>query len=159
MNPPKNMEYDGNTTKGRRLVVFWEGTSNTIEPLTTQIGLFSRACQAAQVDSAEDVMQISPSSVPLKISFDGCGVTHGTWGVLLASGLDEQCQVVLRIVEKMLQLQPPGRNGTGVHVVAVGLSRGGMACMKLAQLLSAKPHVTCSTLLFDPVPGNAVSTG
>ena len=141
----------------RKLVVFWEGTANTLNPLTTQIGLFSKVCRASAVESAKDV---EGTHGPLKISFDGCGVTHGNWGVLFANGLDEQCQVVVEIVQKMNECQA-GSTTTGVHVVAVGLSRGGIACMKLARALSKFPEsqVTVSTLLFDPVPGNAVSTG
>lgn len=142
--------------KGRRkLVVFWEGTGNPLEPVTTQIGIFAVRCRAKAVYSASDVN--SRIRGPLKVSFDGCGVTHGNWGLLFACGLDEQAQVVVQIVEKMLQ-----HDKRGVHVVAVGLSRGGMACMKLARLLAARftrDQVTASMLLFDPVPGNALLTG
>jgi hypothetical protein len=136
----------------RKLIVFWEGTANTLNPLTTQIGLFSEACRARAVEGPHDVDDYDTG--PLKISFDGCGVTHGNWGVLLARGLDEQVQTVVNTVRELIRW-------TTVHVVAVGLSRGGIACMKLARALSqfSNAQVTVSTLLFDPVPGNAVSTG
>jgi hypothetical protein len=107
---------------------------------------------------------------------------------LFAAGLDSQVNLAVEIVQEMLRQQQPSstscttptmtdsNNNTpsstepaGVHVVAVGLSRGGMACMKLAQKLAQQftqqtdndddDMVTASLLLFDPVPGNAVSTG
>jgi hypothetical protein len=45
----------------------------------------------------------------------------------------------------------------------LGLSRGGIACMKLARVLSAAPDLAAAVdlhaLLFDPVPGNSLATG
>jgi hypothetical protein len=117
-----------------------------------------------------------------RISFDGCGVTNGTLGVLFAAGLDHQADLAVKIIQEMLRQQQPATTTTtmttdnsndssstqpsskppGIHVVAVGLSRGGMACMKLARKLAqqfTQTEVTASMLLFDPVPGNAVTTG
>ncbi|CAB9513007.1 expressed unknown protein [Seminavis robusta] len=164
---------------GRQILsVFWEGTANTLNPITTQIGVFSQACCAVPVAAPNQVPQ--DRRCPLKVSFDGCGVTNGSfWGGLFARGLEEQCDLVVAIVRKMLQNHKSQSSSTNtttnnnqpefVHVVGVGLSRGGVACMKLAQKLAkAFPanntntgfqEVTASMLLFDPVPGNALSTG
>jgi len=173
----------------RKLIIFWEGTANTLKPFTTQIGVFSKYCCAKALSSPSevpnDLSDLKLSYVILRAiivqqntlvffladivmsfllfyvcSFDGCGVTNGTWGTLFASGLDGQVNLAIQIVKQMLQLQQPSKQG--IHVVAVGLSRGAMACMKLAQKLAqqfTQSEVTSSMLLFDPVPGNAVSTG
>ena len=178
MDPQKQQQKQTQKRRRRPLTIFWEGTANTLDPLTTQIGLFSEACCATPVtaSSNNNYDVVVPTEGPLKLSFDGCGVTNGNWGVLFASGLDGQVNVAVQIVETMLQQQqqqdtPQQNDEQGVHVVAVGLSRGGMACMKLAQKLAntfpnttsharqPPPRVTASLLLFDPVPGNAVSTG
>jgi len=153
----------------RLLVVFFEGTANTLSPITTQIGLFADACDAELVSGhqvGDTKMQSNiPSSGPLKMAFDGCGVTNGNLGVLFAAGLDSQCDSVCTVVEAMLNKKstttPSSLTKTTVRVVAVGLSRGGIACMKLALKLAkfTKDNVCVSMLLFDPVPGNAVSTG
>jgi hypothetical protein len=137
------------------LTIFWEGTANTVNPITTQIGFFSKACCGVAVSSPDQVP--ADRRCPLKLSFDGCGVTHGGfWGGLFAHGLDEQCDLAINIIQKMLmqqqeQLQQQISSyycndnsdkevnrdqADGVHVVAVGFSRGGVACMKLAQKLA-----------------------
>ena len=157
---------DGGGSAGQRrlLVVFFEGTSNTLSPITTQIGLFASACVAAPVSVASDVKaSAAVQGDALKMSFDGCGVTHGTTGMLFAAGLDSQCDEVAGVVEAMLE-RSRDDDGTAesVRVVAVGLSRGGVACCKLALKLAylhPPERVTISMLLFDPVAGNALSTG
>ena len=143
-----------------------------MDPITTQIGLFASACCAHPVHSPDDVHDARDCNRPLKLCFDGCGVTNGQfWGVLFAAGLDKQVDTAVKVVQKMLyQQERQNQEVNGVHVVAVGLSRGGMACMKFARKLAqtfpkqqqdqaSSPLVTASALLFDPVPGNAVSTG
>jgi len=157
------------------LVVFFEGTGNTLQPSTTQIGIFAAACKAKNIKCAKDITNDTTPG-PWKIAFDGCGITHGTFGTLFAVGLDEQCNSVVTIVEEILKRDKNnGGPPAAVKVVAVGLSRGGIACMKLALKLSSKfksnnkvtsanddnisNDVSFSTLLFDPVPGNAVTTG
>lgn len=155
----------------RTLVIFWEGTANPIDPITTQIGVFAQVANAQRIYSPS---QVPPGRGTLKLCFDGCGVTHGNMGVLFARGLDEQGDLAIAIIQEMLRQQTAeqqlpfaqesssSHNHDGIHVVAVGLSRGGVACMKLAQKLAKNftaDEVTASMLLFDPVPGNAVSTG
>mmetsp|Transcript_831 Transcript_831/g.996 ORF Transcript_831/g.996 Transcript_831/m.996 type:complete len:340 (+) Transcript_831:64-1083(+) len=134
------------------LIVFFEGTANTLDPLTTQIGIFAAACQATNVTAGAGSVQVSEG--PWKMAFDGCGVTHGTLGALFAAGLDEQCNSVVGVVKAIMKQHP-------IKVVAVGLSRGGIACMKLALKLSkfSNTEVSLSMLMFDPVAGNAVWTG
>ena len=166
------------------LVVFFEGTANTIRPVTTQIGEFAAACVAEDLSgvAANDVeAQVSHAGLPgpFKLAFDGCGVTNGVTGALFAAGLDGQCLTVAAWVRRLsgavaiataMPAASPQPQRRPVRVVAVGLSRGGIACMKLAKVLaSATPgpggslplasSCTVSMLLFDPVPGNAVSSG
>jgi len=147
-------------SKQSKLVVFFDGTANTINPPTTQIGIFAHSVQAELIHSypeVNSVMEVS-STPTLKMAFDGCGVTNGLTGTLFAAGLDEQVFEVMRVIEKISEFG-------GVRVIAVGLSRGGIACFKLAKKIAAKfssgedKKVSTSLLLFDPVPGNAVWTG
>jgi hypothetical protein len=137
-----------------KVVVFFEGTSNTLSPMTTQIGLFFRSVVA------QDVTNRSSSVFgPMKLGFDGCGVTNGLTGTLFASGLTEQCAVVVRRVQELLRRSDQAM----VEVIAIGLSRGGVACIRLALALAASDELRKRTrvrlLLFDPVPGDSVSTG
>jgi len=168
------------------LVVFFEGTANTLRPATTQIGEFANACKAIDVRN-ESVSVDYASSGPFKMAFDGCGVTNGLLGTLFASGLDAQCREVAKAARAIISSSAnihslskstprsaldspsvpaaaaPIVAGRRVRCVAVGLSRGGIACMKLARVLSATPDLAASvefhTLLFDPVPGNSLTTG
>jgi hypothetical protein len=146
----------------RLLIVFFEGTANTLDPVTTQIGIFATACQAHYVHPSP--AYAVPARGPLKMAFDGCGVTHGLTGTLFAAGLDGQCDSVVEVVQQMRkqqqqQQQSTSTNNQRVLVIAVGLSRGAVACQKLALKLSGTEQISVSLLLFDPVPGNAVSTG
>lgn len=173
------------------LVVFFEGTANTLRPVTTQIGEFAHACSAVDFRNATSPVDYA-STGPFKMAFDGCGVTNGLMGTLFASGLDAQCREVAKAARAIISSgnntipsskstptskqdatnyaaaasPPPAAAavvGRRVKCVAVGLSRGGIACMKLAHALSATPDLLASVdyhaLLFDPVPGNSLTTG
>jgi len=138
------------------LVVFFEGTGNTIHPLTTQIGLFADACVAEDVTrSSEAPLE---GSGPFKMKFDGCGVVNPVTGLLFAWGLDEQVE---KVVQRAKQLLRPGvAANSRVRCVAVGLSRGGMACARLALAFAEETMLTenvdLSLLMFDPIPGDSV---
>lgn len=144
------------------LVVFFDGTSNTIDPPTTQIGIFANGVEGKLIKSHSDVSSamILPSGTTFKMAFDGCGVTNGLPGALFASGLDGQVDEVMEVVVKLSEYGE-------VRVIAVGLSRGGIACFKLTKRIASKFYsqagknvaVSTSLLLFDPVPGNSVWTG
>jgi len=174
------------------LVVFFEGTANTLKPVTTQIGEFAHACSAVDIRNATGPVDYA-SNGPFKMAFDGCGVTNGLLGTLFASGLDAQCREVAKAALAILSSgnntvpslkststsnqdatndaaaaapQPAAAAavvGRRMKCVAVGLSRGGIACMKLTRALSATPDLLASidyhALLFDPVPGNSLTTG
>mmetsp|Transcript_118957 Transcript_118957/g.333180 ORF Transcript_118957/g.333180 Transcript_118957/m.333180 type:complete len:339 (-) Transcript_118957:210-1226(-) len=137
---------------GVTLTVFMEGTSNAIDTITTQIGLFSRLCDAEALPV--DGSGLADAAGHYKLGFPGCGVSHGTLGTLFAVGLREQCGVVRSYLERFLQ------KGHSVKVNFVGFSRGGIGGLYLAnELMTLKPEpgrVTLSMLLFDPVPGNSV---
>ena len=160
------------------LVVFFEGTANTLDPPTTQIGMFADAVEGLLVTRQTQVVpamnravQLQHTHKTLKMAFDGCGVTRGLAGTLFADGLTMQVNQVVNVAKAMKAYDEEGE----VRVIAVGLSRGGIACMKLAKqlasvfqredaeeesgFLSAWSNVSVSLLLFDPVPGNAVWTG
>lgn len=76
------------------------------------------------------------------MAFDGCGVTNGCTGTLFAAGLKKQCQVV---VNRIIELLATGDKSVRVNVL--GLSRGGIAAMYLAQMLSDE-RVSCSQVLY-----------
>lgn len=142
----------------KELIVFFEGTANTLRPPTTQIANFAAACIARDVTQA--YTDAAKTDNRLKMMFDGCGVTNGIGGVLFAKGLDEQCARVATRVEEILSEDPAGN--ARVRCIVLGLSRGGIACGKLALALSAtekfRKRVDMSTLMYDPVPGNLVWT-
>lgn len=80
-------------------------------------------------------------------------------GMVFAAGLTEQVDSVVRVVERMMSA------GSRVSVVALGLSRGGMACLMLAQALSRlkrdhgdRAGIELRMILFDPVPGNSITS-
>lgn len=133
------------------LSVFMEGTSNPMDRITTQIALFSRICTAQSLpEGGEEVPKLTPGHY--KLSFPGCGVSHGIRGLLFACGLREQCEVVRGYVESCVEA------GQSVTVNFVGLSRGGIGGLYLAQMLASfdVAKVKLNLLLFDPVPGNLV---
>jgi len=134
------------------LSVFFEGTANTLDPTTTQIGIFAKASSA--LDITERAGPISPSEGPFKMAFDGCGVTNGCLGVLFAAGLTSQCRKVVQKIDELLDAHP-GR----LRCNALGLSRGGLALFILARRLASHERVDLSMCIFDPVPGTMVSTG
>ena len=61
------------------------------------------------------------------------------------------CQLILNL-----------KNNPRLIINAVGLSRGGMACLLLAksleQNISQINRVSMNALLFDPVPGNSITS-
>lgn len=89
-----------------------------------------------------------------KMAFDGCGVTDGCTGTLFAFGLKRQCRQVKERTQDFIG------SDCIVCMNCVGLSRGGIAVMYLIQLLADMPPevLIMNTLLFDPVPGNLIST-
>mmetsp|Transcript_24257 Transcript_24257/g.56330 ORF Transcript_24257/g.56330 Transcript_24257/m.56330 type:complete len:397 (+) Transcript_24257:156-1346(+) len=141
------------------LTVFFEGTGNTLKPVTTQIGIFASMCAAQILTPTTEPASIEGSI--FKMAYDGCGVTNGIAGTLFAAGLASQCDEVVAVIRLLVK--------TGVRrlrVNALGLSRGGIACMLLAKRIQAEAEkiaracfVDLCMLLFDPVPGNLVNSG
>ena len=131
------------------LTVYFEGTSNVIRRHTTQIGLFYDVTKA--VDLSVDCPNTGVTQ--FKLGFDGCGITNGLSGAIFATGLTEQCQVVVNLI---------ARNLLGkfryITVNAIGLSRGGIAVLYLAKMIRKleAPNIGMNLLLFDPVPGNLI---
>lgn len=139
------------------LNVYFEGTANTLQSFGTQIGLFSHITQAVDIhiNDINNPNTISESNDHYKISYDGCGVTNGINGLIFASGLKDQCCEIIHYAGLLINLYEK------LQVNAVGLSRGGIAVLYLAQELSVfNPEVLRLNLLaFDPVPGNLISSG
>eukprot|EP00927_Polykrikos_kofoidii_P000121 TRINITY_DN10047_c0_g1_i1.p1 TRINITY_DN10047_c0_g1~~TRINITY_DN10047_c0_g1_i1.p1 ORF type:complete len:348 (+),score=42.24 TRINITY_DN10047_c0_g1_i1:106-1149(+) len=147
-------EYPNKASRDVTLTVFMEGTSNPMEEIGTQIALFSRLCTAKPLPEELPPGTAAGGRCPghYKVSFAGCGVTHGFRGVVFATGLREQCAVVRTHVEAFL------KHGFTVTLNFVGLSRGGIGGLYLVQELRDfhKDSVLLNLLLFDPVPGNFV---
>lgn len=93
-----------------------------------------------------------PTPGDYKLSFNGCGVSHGLRGTLFAHGLREQVSLIRGYVVEFM------RAGLSVTINFVGLSRGGIGGLYMAQELADIPidKVILNMLLFDPVPGNLV---
>mmetsp|Transcript_38842 Transcript_38842/g.93294 ORF Transcript_38842/g.93294 Transcript_38842/m.93294 type:complete len:337 (-) Transcript_38842:2-1012(-) len=136
-------EYD------RTLSIFFEGTANRIRSWVTQIAEYAEGTEAADIS---DLRQPIPEGSQFKMLFDGCGAAYGFSGTVWGFGLEHQCKEVLTRVTELLKL------GT-LRINAVGLSRGGVAVILLAQMLPQDQPVSqlqLNALLFDPVPGNLV---
>mmetsp|Transcript_26681 Transcript_26681/g.48917 ORF Transcript_26681/g.48917 Transcript_26681/m.48917 type:complete len:374 (+) Transcript_26681:208-1329(+) len=145
------------------LSVFFEGTGNTIRPARTLIGIIYSLCPATAVTPDAIASTAFHRHDHAKMAFDGCGVTHGTMGTLFATGVNTVAEDVINCVHGVLEGRPRTKF---VQVNAVGFSRGGIACLRLAKKLQPvavkykdKTKIRLSMLLFDPVPGNVVSTG
>jgi hypothetical protein len=169
------MEREVDEDRNATIHVFFCGTSGSIEKETTQIGLFAKECIAT--DLMDD--EYSLDSNNYKIYFDGCGVTNGmlpfmrsishsvgTMGTLFASGLDSQCQVVvhaLRALLKRLDEEWPKQSPVRLRLNCLGLSRGAIACLILARKVwghkDLRERVDVNLCLFDPVPGNSLTSG
>jgi hypothetical protein len=154
----------------KTLTVYFEGTSNPLWQLVTQIGLF------AEITSGLDLKPLSPTAGrgasydPLtadafRIAFDGCGVTNGLGGVIFANGLWSQCEEVishLQYILSSLDTVSSTSSSTPCSLIVniVGLSRGGIAVLYLVQLIHKKisdiNKLQINLLLFDPVPGNLI---
>ncbi|CAJ1405731.1 unnamed protein product [Effrenium voratum] len=139
------------------LTVFFEGTANTIDPLTTQIGLFFMLTDAFDVSGGS--LGGAPLGQPRKMAFDGCGVTDGFCGTICAKGLRRQCAQVRRQVDSLLSELEASASPRRLRVNAVGLSRGGIACAYLAKAMADISGAACelNLLLFDPVPGDLLT--
>ncbi len=156
------------------VTVCWCGTDGILAPATTQVGLFFMLTAAEDVShsnnghgsddhGAEQLARILASSagaagpqLHLKMGFDGCGQTNGCTGMICASGLADQCQCVVQRVEQLMTHLADKGDGGPVVLNVLGLSRGGMAAMKLAQMLATfdPDLLELNLCLFDPVPGN-----
>lgn len=154
---------------GATVTVCWCGTDGVLAPATTQVGLFFMLTAAQDIShsanghgsddrGAEELARILSSRartgarLHFKMGFDGCGQTNGTSGLLFASGLLDQCRCVVQRVEQLLaHLADRGDCGPVVLNV-LGLSRGGMAAMKLSQMLAAfgPELLELNLCLFDP---------
>ncbi len=89
-----------------------------------------------------------------KIGFNGCGIINPITGTIFGSGLEAQCKKVIDCVHALMT------QGKKVKLEITGASRGGIAGLMLAKKLGGiDPSILTSRLrLFDPVPGNLVTT-
>ena len=83
------------------LSVFFEGTHNEIEPVTTQVGWFFEATRGVDITN-KDVQADPSTSTDFKMGFDGCGVVCGLLGTVFAFGLSAQCSAVVQRVHELL---------------------------------------------------------
>mmetsp|Transcript_82423 Transcript_82423/g.183098 ORF Transcript_82423/g.183098 Transcript_82423/m.183098 type:complete len:312 (+) Transcript_82423:1-936(+) len=130
-----------------------------MDSVTTQIALFSRLCEATPLAEKRSAAEAYSNAAEetyrrghYKLSFPGCGVSNGLQGTIFATGLKEQCGVVRQHVLAFLDKQ------LTVTLNFVGLSRGGIGGLYLAQELSDLDikQMVLNLLLFDPVPGNFI---
>jgi hypothetical protein len=141
--------------------VYFCGTGGTIKGETTQIGFFAKSCVASE--------DITDGSNNYKFYFDGCGVTNGNlylfvnfrisfelgmMGTIFAAGLNSQCNEVVEKCEKILE-----QKNKRITLNVLGLSRGGIACLILANKLYNYRDIDINLFLFDPVPGNSITSG
>jgi hypothetical protein len=120
--------------------VFFSGAGHEISDVNTLLHLLKA--------------HINTSRSQKVLAFDGCGVTHGTRGVIFGTGLDEQCQQVIEEVAAEIKL------GNVVSLNVYGHSRGAIAALMLAKQLSVVELdlLEINLALLDPVPGNLITT-
>lgn len=130
------------------------GTANSLDPPTTQIGVFYILLKAANAYDLSSNTEIDASNKhdQFVMGFDGCGVTNGCTGTIFAAGLRSQARKVVEVVDSLLLTNH-------VTVNILGLSRGGVGAMYLCQMLAKKGSLlTVNACLFDPVPGSLITT-
>lgn len=136
------------------LTAIFEGTIFSIDEEHTPLhDLLHHHAAGIRIHAADELVS-HPQATHFKMGFNGCGVDYGTMGLLFGSGLDNQCQQVEAAVKELI------RAGNKVNLVAIGLSRGGVAAILLAKLLAEIDafHLNTRLLLLDPVPGNLLLT-
>jgi len=136
------------------LTVIICGTANSLDPPTTQIGVFYMLLKAANAFDLSNSTKIDSSNKhdQFVMGFDGCGVTNGCMGTIFAAGLRSQARKVVEVVDSLLLTNH-------VTVNILGLSRGGIGAMYLCQMLAKKGSLlSVNVCLFDPVPGSLITT-
>jgi hypothetical protein len=148
----------------KTLTIYFEGTSNPLWMLVTQIGLFAEITYGLDLKPLSPAVPAAPdqrkglsydplTSDAYHIAFDGCGVTNGLGGVIFANGLWSQCEEVVSHIQFILaslgDTTHSERRGAmsaspslssselpiSLVVNIVGLSRGGIAVLYLVQLI------------------------
>lgn len=141
------------------LTVFWAGTGSSKASMSTQIQVFERYCSAIDISDLDGHVEMQEEEAKytsqFKMSFDGCAITNGNLGMLFGAGLDGQAEQVVYRVDEFIRL-----HRRRVTLNLVGLSRGAVACLKLAKKLKYFDPLWLSVnlLAFDPVPGNFVTS-
>lgn len=90
-----------------------------------------------------------------KFCFDGCGKTDGWMGFLFGAGLDFQCETVVWFIKSL-----PKDKMSKIVINTVGFSRGGLACILLAQKIEyefKELDIHVNLMLIDPIPGNLIT--
>ena len=85
------------------LSVSFEGTHNTIDPVTTQVGWLFEAVDGADITEPDMVADLGSCS-SFKMGFDGCGVVCGLLGTVFALGLKTQVRSVARRVKELMSV-------------------------------------------------------
>jgi len=80
--------------------VYFSGTDGHIIHGWTQISLF--ASLTAAFDVSDPSVRVPDNDFPLKMGFDGCGITNGMMGTIFAYGLQEQCNLVAARVQQLV---------------------------------------------------------
>ena len=82
------------------LSVFWEGTANTLDPITTSVSVFFAACDASNI--TPPTVKADPTNPAFKMGFQGCGVSYGIAGTIWAVGLETECDAVAQRVDEFI---------------------------------------------------------
>jgi hypothetical protein len=152
------IEDQANSKEEAVLTCFFDGTSSKLSEHLTQIGLFFDLAVGEDLShKAFTRRDVSVGGTPesqgqYKMGFDGCGADYGCRGFIFGHGLKLQCR---RAVARITEICACGLR---VRLICLGLSRGAIAAMFLAQMVAEFSDVTVRLCLFDPVPGNLINT-
>lgn len=135
------------------LSVFFCGTGGRLVPAKTQIGYFFKKTRALDITNHDKLLVSDRLPNQLKMGFDGVRVTNGWKGLIFGVGMKAKCKVVMDRLAEILAKKRP------VVLNCIGLSRGGIACLYLCQMTAdLGDALTINLCLFDPVPGNLLTT-
>jgi hypothetical protein len=142
------------------LAVYMCGTSGAIATPGTLVEWFYTWTDASPIadtpPAALTEQFVAERAGRLKLGYDGVGPAFGCRGIVFAHGLEIQIAHLCERLDALLRVGP-------VRMTCLGLSRGAVGLLLLAQRLAAHERygptrLEVTMLLFDPVPGNLLAS-
>jgi len=135
------------------LNVYFCGTGGSIKSETTFIGTFYKYCNANVLLKYDNKIETNKNK-SYKISFNGCGYEYNFRGSIFGHGLNKQCDQLISVISELIKLKHK------IICNCLGLSRGAIALLILSKKIQNLEYdnISMNLILFDPVPGNFITT-